>query len=48
MPYALAASQDRLVAGLRDGRLLESLNGGDSWRALGVKGLAAVVAIAFA
>jgi photosystem II stability/assembly factor-like uncharacterized protein len=48
MPYALAASQDRLVAGLRDGRLLESRNGGDTWSALEVEGLGGVVAIAFA
>jgi photosystem II stability/assembly factor-like uncharacterized protein len=46
MPYSLAASRGRLVAGLRDGRLLESEDGGDTWRALGVEGLAAVVAMA--
>lgn len=31
-PYALAADENRLVAGLRDGRLLVSENSGDTWR----------------
>lgn len=46
MPYALTATDTRLVAGLRDGRLFESTDGGDSWQALDVRGLSAVVAIA--
>jgi photosystem II stability/assembly factor-like uncharacterized protein len=46
MPYALAAADSRLVAGLRDGRLFESKDGGDTWRPLDVEGLARVVAIA--
>ena len=45
MPYALAATDSRLVAGLRDGRLFESEDGGDSWRALDSPGLSSVVAI---
>ncbi|HEX5467913.1 MAG TPA: hypothetical protein VFW80_02575 [Gaiellaceae bacterium] len=46
MPYALAARDGSLVAGLRDGRLFESEDGGDSWRQLVVDGLPAVVAMA--
>lgn len=46
MPYALAWSDGRLVAGLRDGRLLESEDGGDTWRAGGTTGLDRVVAMA--
>jgi photosystem II stability/assembly factor-like uncharacterized protein len=45
MPYALAPSNGRLVAGLRDGRLLESRDRGDSWRALDVPVLPAVIAM---
>jgi photosystem II stability/assembly factor-like uncharacterized protein len=48
MPYALAALGTRLVAGLRDGRLFESEDGGDSWHGLEARGLASVVAIAAA
>jgi photosystem II stability/assembly factor-like uncharacterized protein len=46
MPYVLAASDGRLVAGLRDGRLFESEDGGDTWRMLDVDALDAVVAMA--
>ena len=46
MPYALAWSDGRLVAGLRDGRLLESEDGGDTWRDGGAAGLGRVVAMA--
>ena len=46
MPYALARDGRALVAGLRDGRLYESRDGGDTWRPLDVQGLASVVAIA--
>jgi photosystem II stability/assembly factor-like uncharacterized protein len=46
MPYALAWSDGRLVAGLRDGRLLESEDGGDTWRDSGTPGLGRVVAMA--
>jgi photosystem II stability/assembly factor-like uncharacterized protein len=46
MPYALAVTDSRLVAGLRDGRLFESDDGGDSWRQLAAEGLTSVVAIA--
>jgi photosystem II stability/assembly factor-like uncharacterized protein len=46
MPYALAVHDGSLVAGLRDGRLFESDDGGDSWQQLQVDGLPAVVAMA--
>jgi photosystem II stability/assembly factor-like uncharacterized protein len=46
MPYALAATEDGLVAALRDGRLFASDNQGDSWRAIEAQGLAKVVAMA--
>ena len=46
MPYALAQANGRLVTGLRDGRLFESGDGGDSWLSLEVSGLHTVVAIA--
>jgi photosystem II stability/assembly factor-like uncharacterized protein len=46
MPYALAWSDGRLVAGLRDGRLLESEDGGDTWRDSETPGLDRVVAMA--
>jgi photosystem II stability/assembly factor-like uncharacterized protein len=48
MPYALASTDRRLVAGLRDGRLFASDDRGDTWRPLDVDGLPAVVAIAAA
>jgi photosystem II stability/assembly factor-like uncharacterized protein len=49
MPYALACVNGRLVAGLRDGRLLESEDGGDAWRSLDLPSdLPAVVALAAA
>jgi hypothetical protein len=48
MPYALAATDTGLVAGLRDGRLFESEDGGDSWHPVDAPGLPAVVAIAAA
>ena len=48
MPYALAATDGRLLAGLRDGRVLESGDGGDSWRGLEVRGLPRIVALAAA
>ena len=46
MPYALAATNGRLVAGLRDGRLFESVDNGDSWRQLAADGLTSVIAMA--
>jgi photosystem II stability/assembly factor-like uncharacterized protein len=46
MPYALAWSDGRLVAGLRNGRLLESEDGGDTWQDGGAPGLDRVVAMA--
>jgi photosystem II stability/assembly factor-like uncharacterized protein len=46
MPYALTWSDGRLVVGLRDGRLLESDDAGDTWRPLAVAGLGRVVALA--
>jgi hypothetical protein len=48
MPYALAATDNRLVVGLRDGGLFESEDGGDTWRPLEAPALPAVVAIAAA
>jgi photosystem II stability/assembly factor-like uncharacterized protein len=38
MPYALLATEDRLVAGLADGRLWESRDRGDSWMQLRLEG----------
>jgi len=46
MPYALVWTDGRLVAGLRDGRLLESEDGGETWRDSGTPGLGRVVAMA--
>jgi photosystem II stability/assembly factor-like uncharacterized protein len=47
MPYALAFVGRRLYAGLADGSLLASEDGGDSWRALELTGepLASIVAL---
>jgi photosystem II stability/assembly factor-like uncharacterized protein len=47
MPYALAQTADRLYAGLNDGRLYASADGGDSWGelALGGERLASIVAM---
>jgi photosystem II stability/assembly factor-like uncharacterized protein len=38
MPYALAARDGQVLAGLADGRLYASGDGGDTWRALSVEG----------
>jgi photosystem II stability/assembly factor-like uncharacterized protein len=38
MPYALAAADGRLFAGLADGQIWESRDRGDSWRAANVEG----------
>ena len=46
MPYALATTEDGLVAALRDGRLFASDDQGDSWRPLEADGLTKVVALA--
>ena len=48
MPYALLASDGRLFAGLADGQLSESRDGGDSWTALSLQGdaLGALFALA--
>jgi photosystem II stability/assembly factor-like uncharacterized protein len=48
MPYALLATDDRLFAGLADGRLWQSRDRGDSWTALQLRGgaLDALVALA--
>jgi hypothetical protein len=47
MPYALVATERRLLAGLANGRLWESRNRGDSWTALQLDGdsLDAIVAL---
>jgi len=46
MPYALAWSDGRLVAGLRDGRILESEDGGSTWQESEAPGLGRIVAMA--
>jgi hypothetical protein len=38
MPYALVATEGRLFAGLADGQLWESVDGGESWRACALDG----------
>jgi len=48
MPYALAATDEGLIAALRDGRLFRSGDQGDSWRPLEAGGLTNVVAMAAA
>ena len=47
MPYAVVATDGRLVAGLADGQLWESPDRGDSWTAMRLQGdtLAAVLAL---
>jgi hypothetical protein len=42
MPYALVATNRRLFAGMRDGRLWESPDRGDTWRACALRGDAAI------
>ena len=48
MPYALLFAGDRLFAGLRDGRLYASPDGGDTWDELRLVGdpLPSIVALA--
>ena len=46
MPYALAVTDEGLVAALQDGRLFKSADRGDSWRLLQADGLTNVVAMA--
>jgi len=48
MPYALCAADGSLFAGLADGRLFRSDDGGDGWRELEIEGgpLGAVLALA--
>ena len=49
MPYALVAGDGRLFAGLADGQLWESRDGGDSWAAARVEGeVPALQALAYA
>jgi photosystem II stability/assembly factor-like uncharacterized protein len=48
MPYALAATDEGLVAALSDGRLFQSSDQGDSWRRLEADGLTKVVAMSAA
>ena len=48
MPYALVADGGRLIAGLRDGRILASEDAGDTWGAPEGPGLPAIVAMAAA
>jgi hypothetical protein len=37
MPYALVATGGELVAGMSDGRILRSRDGGDTWQDAGVR-----------
>ena len=47
MPYALVATDDELIAGMADGRLLRSADRGDTWEELGVRvGSIAAMAVA--
>jgi photosystem II stability/assembly factor-like uncharacterized protein len=48
MPYALLAAEGRLFAGLADGRIWESADGGDRWAALRLEGerIGSLVALA--
>jgi len=50
MPYALLATDGRLLAGLADGQLWESRDGGDSWTPLRLRGdpVDTLVALAYA
>jgi photosystem II stability/assembly factor-like uncharacterized protein len=49
MPYALVAGDGRLFAGLADGKIWESGDGGDSWAAVRVEGdVPALRALAYA
>jgi hypothetical protein len=45
MPYGLAASDGELIAGMTDGRLMHSADGGDTWTDAGLE-LGSVVALA--
>ncbi len=49
MPYALVAADGRLFAGLADGQIWESGDGGDNWSACAVRGdsLAAIAALVY-
>jgi photosystem II stability/assembly factor-like uncharacterized protein len=47
MPYALAASDGKLLAGMANGRMLSSADGGDTWSDIGVQ-LDPIVAMAAA
>jgi photosystem II stability/assembly factor-like uncharacterized protein len=38
MPYALVAGDGRLFAGLADGQLWESRDGGDAWSSCALRG----------
>jgi hypothetical protein len=50
MPYALVASGGEMYAGLSDGRLFTSTNGGDSWGEVAIAGdtVSRIVALASA
>jgi photosystem II stability/assembly factor-like uncharacterized protein len=48
MPYALVATGERLFAGLADGRIFESRDGGDGWRPLSIRGEAPPALVALA
>lgn len=46
MPYSVVAHDGKLVAGLRDGRLFESEDSGDTWGPVAAPGLSSVIALA--
>jgi photosystem II stability/assembly factor-like uncharacterized protein len=50
MPYALVAADGELYAGLSDGRIYRSGDGGDSWEQLALTGdpVARIVALTYA
>jgi photosystem II stability/assembly factor-like uncharacterized protein len=48
MPYALLATEGRVFAGLANGQLWESRDGGDSWTAMRLQGGALVAVLALA
>jgi hypothetical protein len=37
MPYALLADDGELIAGMADGRILRSVEGGEGWEETGVR-----------
>src|SRR6185312_123992 len=48
MPYALLVADDRLFAGLADGQIWESRDGGDSWAVVRLEGEPITALLSFA